>query len=283
MLSYWILKRTDGKAVGLVRRNNDRVMLTLTGEIEGSFTLFSETGAVPIVPESETILPGAAAVLCAKEDRVTGFAAASDAAPLAVYRRRLSQIRTITTTEPIQPPPQAEPEPVQAEAAEIISQNSTIESEEMPINEEKSETISQINTIKAEQSADTVTETARDTAEFSLLLRHAESFFAAYEGPTSGETVNNMVQKVDKDENREEDGIDVFTQEFPGARWRYVDGSDVLPHYEGTWRQPNGQTMHILAVRGRAAPRPPRALLGFTRFLRDGDGNGYWIRLTPLP
>ena len=80
-----------------------------------------------------------------------------------------------------------------------------------------------------------------------------------------------------------ERGIDLFAQEYPGARWRYVDGTDVLAHYEGTWRQPNGQMLHILAVRGRAAPRPPRALYGFTRFLRDRDGTGYWLRLTPLP
>ena len=25
------------------------------------------------------------------------------------------------------------------------------------------------------------------------------------------------------------------------------------------------------------------ALYGFTRFLRDRDGTGYWLRLTPLP
>ena len=92
--------------------------------------------------------------------------------------------------------------------------------------------------------------------------------------------MDNLVQKVD---NQEGNGIDLFAQEYPGARWRYVDGADVLPHYEGVWRQPGGQTMHILAVRGRAAPRPPRALFGFTRFLRDRDGTGYWLRLTPLP
>ncbi|MBQ1820598.1 MAG: hypothetical protein II117_03235 [Clostridia bacterium] len=283
MLSYWILKRPDGKPAGLVRVENDRVLLTLTGEIEGSFTLFSETGAIPILPESETVLPGALAVLCAQGDRVTGFAAASGAAPIAVYRRRLSQIYTKTAAESVSAPPQAEPEPVQAEPAENISQNSTMKAKLTPIIAEKSEDISQNNTIKKEEHMETVTETARDTAEFSLLLRHAESFFAAYEGERSNEDVDNMVQKEDNRGTHEEGGIDIFTQEFPGARWRYVDGTDVLPHYEGTWRQPNGQTLHILAVRGRAAPRPPRALLGFTRFLRDGDGNGYWLRLTPLP
>ena len=89
-----------------------------------------------------------------------------------------------------------------------------------------------------------------------------------------------MVQKEDIE--AKDGGIDLFREAFPGARWRYVDGADILPHYEGTWRQPNGGTVHILAVRGRAAPRPPRALWGFTRYLRDRDGTGYWLRITPL-
>ncbi len=126
-------------------------------------------------------------------------------------------------------------------------------------------------------SVDSISDSAQDARTFSLLLQRAEAFYAAYEG----EPADNMVQK--EDTIAEAGGIDLFSQAFPGARWRYVDGTNVLPHYEGTWKQPNGPTLHILAVRGHAAPRPPRSLLGFTRYLRDRDGTGYWLRLTPLP
>ena len=44
------------------------------------------------------------------------------------------------------------------------------------------------------------------------------------------------------------------------------------------WIAPNGAKTRILAVRGHAAPRPPRALYDFTRFLRGADGSGYWIK-----
>ena len=272
MLCYWILKRPDGTPAGLVRVQNGRVLLKPSASIAGRFTLFSDASAVPILPDVETVLPGAKAVLGTEGDLVTCFAAAPDAAPLADYRRRLSQNYTIETRA-------TEMGPMQAEEASNISQNSTMEAEQTAESMKEVEDISRNNTMKAQNS---VTDTARETEEFSLLLRRAEDFFADYEG-TAVSFADSMVQKKDKETEPETGGIALFSQEFPGARWRYVDGTDVLPHYEGTWRQPNGQTMHILAVRGRAAPRPPRALLGFTRFLRDGEGNGYWLRLTPLP
>lgn len=272
MLSYWILKRPDGRPAGLVRVNNDRVTLTVNGEIAGSFTLFSDTAAVPIVPQTETVLPGAAALLGAEGDRVTCFAAAPNAETLAAYRYRLSQIHTMTAPTPA-------PEPSTPEPTADLSRNSTMKAEDTSETQEDTEDMSQISTIET----DSVSKTARDTAEFSMLLQHAEAFFAAYEGEAYAGSVDKLVQKVDKSAERETGGFELFSQEFPGARWRYVDGADVLSHYEGTWRQPNGQTVHILAVRGHAAPRPPRALLGFTRFMRDAEGNGYWLRLTPLP
>jgi hypothetical protein len=135
------------------------------------------------------------------------------------------------------------------------------------------------NSTTETQSRDSIADTARETESFTQLLKRAEAFYAAYEGDGN---VDNSVQKEDNSAELPR-GITLFPQEYPGARWRYIEGADVLPHYEGTWKQPNGQTLHILAVRGRAAPRPPRALLGFTRYLRDRDGTGYWLRLTPLP
>ena len=241
MLSYWILRRTDGTPAGLVRVENDRVLLNPTAPIPGTFTLFSATAAVPILPETETVLCGACAVLGTDGGQTTCFAAAPDAASLAVYRHRLSQLCTI------EPTPQHETNITQIE-------------EETP---QEPEELSQINTIEAEKSVE-IDETAQATAEFSVLLRHAEAFYTAYETTT-------VVQKEDRV------GINLFPQAFPGARWRYVDGADVLPHFEGIWKSAAG-IQRILAVRGRAAPRPPRALFGFTRYLRGTDGNGYWIK-----
>lgn len=254
MLRYWIARRPDGTPAGLVRIENDRVRFTPTAPIEGRFWLFSGTEAVPVVPDAEVSLPGAVALLGMHEGQETCCAAADAATPLEDFRKMLSQICTKNEPEknPVQnetnishgwPEDAAEP----AEAADTVSLNSTIETD---------------------PPAD-IDETARDTAEFSLLLRHAEAFYNAYESPY-------MVQNRDNS-----GGIDLFPQTFPGATWRYTDGLDVLPHYEGTWRGPGG-TLQILAVKGRAAPRPPRALVGFTRYLRGSDGAGYWIRTTRI-
>lgn len=263
MLCYWILKRNDGKPVGLVKMQNDRVMLHLTAEISGTFTLFSATDAVPIVPESETRLCGAEALLGMENGETVCFAAAVRGASPVRYQKRLSQIYTKQEEPPLPPVPVPEPEPEQ-------TQNSTIETKESSPKEEIADDQSQLNTIKADEP-DSVSDTARETESFSLLLNRAETFYAAYED------VEDMVQK----EDMEEQGIDLFPQTFPGARWRYVDGTDVLPHYEGIWTQPGGTSVKILAVRGRAAPRPPRTLYGFSRYLRDRDGAGYWIRIVP--
>lgn len=260
MLRYWILKQNDGKPVGFVRTQNDRTVLHLTTSVSGAFTLFSKTDAVPIMPESETRLHGAEALLGTENGQMTCFAAAPDAAPSACYLEKLSQIYTK------EPEPPASPEPVPE-----ISQNSTIEPEQMPKESETMDDKSQIYTIEAGEP-DSVSDTARETESFSLLLNRANAFYDAYEG------TDDMVQK----EDNYAEGIDLFPQAFPGARWRYVTGRGVLPHYEGMWREPGGGAVKILAVPGRAAPRPPRTLWGFTRFMRGRDGAGYWVRLTPL-
>ena len=267
MLRYWILKRPDGKTAGLVRLSDDRVLLTLSAPVEGSFTLFSKTDAVPIVPESETVLSCPEAVLGTDGDRVTCFAAAEHAAPPAAYRNRLSYIRTIKAAEAEDSVPVSESEP-------FLSHIDVEVPPSPPDPEVNPDNISHFSRT----SLSSVSDSAREAQTFSLLLQRAEAFYAAYEGDPADDMVQNEDSITDAS-----DGIDLFSQAFPGARWRYVDGTDMLPHYEGTWKQPNGPTLHILAVRGHAAPRPPRSLLGFTRFLRDRDGTGYWLRLTPLP
>ncbi len=274
MLNYWVLRRSDGKPVGLVRVQDDCALLKLSAPVEAAFTLFSESGAVPVVPESEVHLPGAEALLGTENDRVICFAAASDAHPASHYRNRLSQIYTKESEPMTKSVSEEQTEP-------DLSLNSTINDATMPEKDKNAEDISRNYTIDTTRATETAAETARDTESFSMLLTHANAFYEAYEA-NELPTVDDMVQKKDN-QTKPSNGIDLFPQEFPGAHWRYVDGTDVLSHFEGTWRQPNGPTLHILAVRGRAAPRPPRTLFGFTRFLRDRDGTGYWLKCTPLP
>lgn len=260
MLRYWILKRPDGSPAGLVRVENDRVLLTLNAPLPGTFTLFSDSASVPVAPGSETRLRDPLALLGAGEAGPTCFAAAPDAPPLAHFWDRISQICTKETDTPTE--------------SVDLSQNSTIKAEESA--EAAAETAAfsddlyQNNTMESEDFPDSVSDTAHATAEFALLLEQADAFYAQFE--------NDMVQKEDSNVER---GIDLFPQQFPGARWRYRNGADVLPHFEGTWRSETGETLRILAVRGRAAPRPPRTLPGFTRYLRDRDGFGYWVKITP--
>ena len=266
MLCYWIVRLSDGSPAGLVRVQNDRARFSLSVPVQGSFTLFSKTDAVPVVPESETVLPCPLALLGTDGDRVTCFAAAECAEPASAYRKRLSRFRTTHMTEAKKTDPAPESVP-------ILSHNDPVPAASAPESPSVSDNIYHNSTMQGNSIADS----AQDTRAFSLLLQRADAFYAAYEA----DPADGMVQKEDME--TEAVGIDLFSQAFPGARWRYIDGSDVLPHYEGTWKQPNGPTLHILAVRGYAAPRPPRSLLGFTRFLRDRDGTGYWLRLTPLP
>lgn len=267
MLCYWILRRPDGTPAGLVRMQNGRVTLKPTVPIAGSFTLFSASSAVPIMPETETELPGAEALLGMEGDRMTCFAAADTAASAATYRKRISRFYTTQAEKPLKKDAPSRDEPIMSHVKE-----NNLQTEPEPARQLND--MSQINTIKS----DSISDSAQKVQAFSVLLQRAGAFFDAYEE----DNVDNPVQKEDNSVETPV-GIDLFSQEYPGARWRYVEGTDVLPHYEGTWTQPNGQTLHILAVRGHAAPRPPRALMGFTRYLRDRDGTGYWLRLTPLP
>ena len=260
MLSYWILRDAKGGPIGLVRRENERVSLQLHTPVTADWTVFSETGAAPIAPQGETVLPDAVAVLGLCDGRIAGFAAAKEALPAACYRARVSQI--CTKKEP--PEPQQESSEPQPEPLEPPSEPSAPPEPEMP--EEPA-------VFAGPEPVDSVDESAERAAQFSLLLSRADAFYAQFDAPAVV-PADNMVQK----EDRPAGGIDLFPQVFARARWRYVDGADVLPHYEGLWIRPDGERVRILAVRGRAAPRPPRALTGFTRYLRGADGNGYWVR-----
>ena len=258
MLSYWILRGADGRPIGLVRRENERVSLQLNTPVDADWMLFSDTDAVPLAADRTAVLADANALLGTKNGRTVAFAAARNAQPVACYRLRMSQNDTMQQEAPVPVAPEApssEPEP-------IIEASEPENAEKPGISEE-------------EPPPDTVDGSAERTAQFSLLLERASAFYAQFEQPTVA-AVDNMVQKEDNSEQT--GGIDLFPQAFPRARWRYVDGADILTHYEGLMIGANGVRTRILAVRGRAAPRPPRALAGFTRYLRGSDGAGYWVK-----
>ena len=248
MLSYWIVRDRNESAIGLIRCDGGRVSLRLNALLEAEWTLFSDCDSLPFDPDGEAFLADANAVVGMRGDRIVAFAAAPGAPPPAAFRSRISHICTmqIEPSEPLnEPEPQPEEEPENAENAAVSE----------PI--------------------DTVDESAERAAQFSLLLTRADAFFAQYDAIPAIPT-DTMVQK--EDSKPDAVGIDLFPQAFPRAKWRYVDGADILPHYEGIWIAQNGLRTRILAVRGHAAPRPPRALFDFTRYLRGSDGNGYWIK-----
>ena len=246
MLSYWILRDRNDAPIGLVKTDGDRVLLTINDADGLDFTLFSAVAETPVKPYRETTFPGAVALLGMQNGVLYAFAASPDAQARQTYLDRLSRIRTIET-EPT--PPQKPPE---------IPQE--------PPSEEPQ---------KSEGFPD-VSDTARATGALFEQLRRADAFyerFAQFTPPVA----DAMVQKEDTP-SEEPHGIDLLPQLFPSARWRYVDGADVLGHYEGEYRYPNGARVRILAGRGKSAPRPPRTLVGFTRFVRAPDGTGYWLR-----
>lgn len=249
MLSYWILRDETDAPIGLVRVEDDRVTLQPTAAISCDWRLFSETDDVPAAPFTAVRLAGAAALLGTKDGKLAAFAAAPDAKPAAAYLGRLSRIRTIEEpAKPVEPP------------MEALESQDDAEEEPTPLPD--------------------VSDTARDTEAFSQLLRCAEAFYARF-ADDRPPIVDNLVQKEDNPEPRT-GGINLFPQAFPGARWRYVQAKDLLAHYEGEYREPGGERVRILAVRGKRAPCPPRTLRGFTRYLRAFDGTGYWIRILPM-
>lgn len=68
-----------------------------------------------------------------------------------------------------------------------------------------------------------------------------------------------------------------FPNTFPNSTWTAVSGEGVMPHLEGEWKR-GSELFKIIAVPGAYAPRPPKHLFGFTRFIRTRQG-GYWIKL----
>ncbi len=265
MLSYWILRDADGRAIGLARCENGQISLQLNVPVTAEWTLFSDTDAVSLDADGTAALIDANALLGMRDGRIVAFGGARSAQPAACYRMRMSQICTIQTEPPTEAPSPETPE----ELTEAVSEPTQAEPPEEP------ETPEEPAVSEEESPPDSVDGSAERAAQFSLLFEHAAAFYAQFDVPTVAET-ENMVQK--EDNNEEAGGIDLFPQAFARARWRYVDGADILPHYEGLWIGPNGERTRILAVRGRAAPRPPRALSGFTRYLRGSDGLGYWVK-----
>ena len=275
MLSYWIVRDRNERPIGLARCEGDRVFLKLNAPLDANWFLLSDDAAVCIHPSEDAVLCGAFAVLGMREDRPVAFAAAPTAPSLAHCRAILSRFYTMQVDAP------AEPEPVLPASEPPAPEPEPVGPQSEPIEPEAPQTSEPPEILPSESPEDAVPETAEESAQraaqFSLLLSRAESFYERFEQPPAV-PVDNLVQKEDNSPCANAVGIDLFPQAFPRAHWRYVDGADILPHYEGLWIAPNGAKTRILAVRGHAAPRPPRALYDFTRFLRGADGSGYWIK-----
>ena len=254
MLSYWILRDWNDAPIGLVRVEDDRVLLKTNAASDCAFRLFSKDADISVLPDAEIRFARAEAVLGLNGETPCAFAAAPDAQPMQAYQNRMSRKRTmqIKAETPANPPepPKETTDPPEPETEET-------------------------STFPA------VSDTARETEAFAELLRRANEFYARFDRPHS-DNVDNLVHKEDNsDEEAPERGIDLFPNSFPGARWRYVEGAHLVGHYEGEYRYPNGERIRILAVRGKCAPCPPRTLAGFTRYLRASDGAGYWLRILP--
>ena len=282
MLSYWIVRDRNERPIGLARCEGDRVFLKLNAPLDANWFLLSNDAAVCIRPSEDAVLCGAFAVLGMREDRPVAFAAAPAAPSLARCRAVLSRFYTMQADPAPQPDPIEEaPEPNVPEAEPNESEAEPDEPARVQIEPEAPQAPDSPDVLTVEPSEDAMPETADESAQraaqFSLLLSRAESFYSRFEQPPAV-PVDNLVQKEDNSPCADAVGIDLFPQAFPRAHWRYVDGADILPHYEGLWIAPNGAKTRILAVRGHAAPRPPRALYDFTRFLRGADGSGYWIK-----
>lgn len=255
MLSYWILRNRTDAPIGLVRVDQDRVLLILHCGEPMDFRLFSETGDAAITPDEPVRLEHAEALLGTQNGTLAAFAASPMAKPKQSYWDRLSRICT------------KKEEPKPAAPAEEVPEPTVEEQPQGAPNEEP-------KPAEPPHFSD-ISDTVRATEAFSLLLKRAEAFYARFDA-TPMPAVDNLVQKEDNEAPR---GIDLFPQLFPGARWRYVQGKDLLAHYEGEYRYPNGESIRILAVRAKFAPRPPRTLIGFTRFVRSPDGTGYWLKI----
>ena len=270
MLSYWILRDRNELPIGLVKCENDSVSLKLNGTHPADWMLFSDSDAVPIEPDAAAALCGANAVLGMSDGRIVGFAAGPGAQTVSAYLARMSHLCTIAT----QPPTPVAPEPplVEVPSAPSAAPMQTLADPVQDPEPVEPEPPEDPDVSASEPAVETADGSAERTAQFSLLLSHADAFFRQFEQPAIAETL------VQKEDIETKGGIDLFPQAFPNARWRYVDGTNILPHYEGLVTGKSGERTRIHAVRGRAAPRPPRTLPGFTRYLFGSDGNGYWVR-----
>lgn len=70
-----------------------------------------------------------------------------------------------------------------------------------------------------------------------------------------------------------------FPETFPGVAWRRVRYPGTRRYYlEGTG-QVNGVRCTLYALPGESYPAQPYRARGFTRFVRDVNGNGYWVKV----
>ena len=66
---------------------------------------------------------------------------------------------------------------------------------------------------------------------------------------------------------------------FPGISWRRVRYPGTRRYYLEGVGLVNGGRCIIYALPGENYPAQPYRARGFTRFVRDVNGNGYWVKV----
>ncbi len=191
----------------------------------------------------------------------------------------------------------------------IISQNRTMHSmpqEDTPTVEEVSQEDYGVNLshVPMFSEAAGIEDSEAATVAFSELLRRANAVYgriamqhepmhrpaitepsepdAVLEPPATPKNdwlneVDQMIKGLSGAERHSAVISNPFPNTFPNSSWTAVGGEGVMPHLEGEWQRGN-ELFKIIAVPGTYAPRPPKHLFGFTRFLRTRRG-GFWIKL----
>lgn len=70
-----------------------------------------------------------------------------------------------------------------------------------------------------------------------------------------------------------------FPKTFPGVVWRRVRYPGTRRYYLESTGQVNGVRCTLYALPGESYPAQPYRARGFTRFVRDVNGNGYWVKV----
>lgn len=71
----------------------------------------------------------------------------------------------------------------------------------------------------------------------------------------------------------------LFPEAFPGVSWRRVRYPGTRRYYLEGSGLVNGARSTVYALPGEGYPAQPYRARGYTRFVRDTNGNGYWVKV----